>query len=120
MTSRKIYRTLGGGTIFKLVATLSDNTTTTYSDNIADGSLGTTLATSGFATGLEKFPEDHHRTAIITGARKLMSRNKGDSRSGGELLAAEVTALAQMWAEERIQHVRRRTPRYGGGLIYRG
>ena len=41
VTSRKIWRTPGtGGNFLKLVATLSDNTTTTYSDNIADGALG--------------------------------------------------------------------------------
>ena len=39
-TSRKIYRTEAGGTDLKLLATISDNTTLTYTDNIADGSLG--------------------------------------------------------------------------------
>jgi hypothetical protein len=43
VTSRKIYRTEGGGSIYKLLTTLSDNTTTTYIDNIADGSLGATI-----------------------------------------------------------------------------
>jgi len=41
--NRKIYRTLAGATNagpFFLVTTISDNTTTTYTDNIADGSLG--------------------------------------------------------------------------------
>lgn len=41
--ARKIYRTLAGGGIYgimQLVTTISDNTTTAYSDNIADGSLG--------------------------------------------------------------------------------
>ena len=42
VTSRKIYRTTAGGSqiLMQLVATIADNTTTTYSDNIADGSLG--------------------------------------------------------------------------------
>lgn len=40
-TGRKIYRTVAGpGTTFKLVGTINDNTTTTYSDTVADGSLG--------------------------------------------------------------------------------
>jgi hypothetical protein len=40
--ARKIYRSVGGGAVYdcRLVATISDNTTTTYLDNIADGSLG--------------------------------------------------------------------------------
>jgi hypothetical protein len=42
VTSRNIYRTTAGGVAYqmKLVATLANNTTTVYSDNIADGSLG--------------------------------------------------------------------------------
>ena len=45
VASRKIYRTVAGGTTFKLVATISDNTTTTYNDNIADANLGATAPT---------------------------------------------------------------------------
>jgi uncharacterized phiE125 gp8 family phage protein len=40
VTSRKLYRTTAGGSTYLLLATLADNTTTTYLDNIADASLG--------------------------------------------------------------------------------
>ena len=40
VTSRKIYRTAAGGSTYYLLATIADNTTTTYTDNIADSSLG--------------------------------------------------------------------------------
>lgn len=40
VTSRKIYRTAAAGTAYLLLATLADNTTTVYTDNIADSSLG--------------------------------------------------------------------------------
>lgn len=40
VTSRKLYRTAAGGATYLLLATISDNTTTVYTDNIADGSLG--------------------------------------------------------------------------------
>jgi len=40
VTSRKLYRTIAGGSTYLLLATLADNTTTTYTDNIADSSLG--------------------------------------------------------------------------------
>lgn len=40
VTSRKLYRTAAGGSTYLLLATISDNTTTTYTDNIADASLG--------------------------------------------------------------------------------
>lgn len=48
-TARKIYRTEAGGSDYKLLATLSDNTTTTYADNIADGSLTTAIPTTNLA-----------------------------------------------------------------------
>lgn len=40
VTARKIYRTTVGGSTLKLLTTLADNTTTTYTDSTADGSLG--------------------------------------------------------------------------------
>ena len=46
ITSRKIYRTRHGGSTYYYVATINDNTTTTYNDNIADASL-TVLAPTG-------------------------------------------------------------------------
>lgn len=40
VTSRKLYRTEAGGSTYKLLATISNNTATTYTDNIADSALG--------------------------------------------------------------------------------
>lgn len=40
VTSRKLYRTTAGGSTYKLLATIANNTATTYADNIADSSLG--------------------------------------------------------------------------------
>lgn len=42
---RYLYRTVAGGSAFKRVTTISDNTTTTFSDNIADSGLGATAPT---------------------------------------------------------------------------
>jgi len=42
-TSRKIYRTSNGGSTLLLLATVGDNTTLTYTDNIADSSLGAAI-----------------------------------------------------------------------------
>jgi hypothetical protein len=39
-TARKLYRTTVGGAQLKLLATLADNTTTAYTDTLADASLG--------------------------------------------------------------------------------
>lgn len=49
-TSRKLYRTLAGGSTYYLLATIANNTATTYTDNIADSSLGAqapTINTTG-------------------------------------------------------------------------
>lgn len=40
VAARKIYRTLAGGSDYLYLATISNNTATTYTDNIADASLG--------------------------------------------------------------------------------
>jgi hypothetical protein len=40
VNSRKLYRTETSGSVYKLVATISNNTQTAYTDNIADASLG--------------------------------------------------------------------------------
>jgi len=40
VTSRKLYRTAADGTTYLLLATIANNTATTYTDNIADASLG--------------------------------------------------------------------------------
>lgn len=50
-SARKIYRTAAGGTTYLLLTTINDNTTTTFNDTIADGSLGAAGPTSN-TTGL--------------------------------------------------------------------
>lgn len=45
VNSRKIYRTEADGTTFKLVTTIADNTTTTYTDTLGDASLGVAAPT---------------------------------------------------------------------------
>ena len=40
VTARKLYRTAAGGSTYLLLATIANNTATTYTDNIADASLG--------------------------------------------------------------------------------
>lgn len=42
VTGRNVYRTKANGSTFFLLTTISDNTTTTYTDNTADGSLPST------------------------------------------------------------------------------
>jgi hypothetical protein len=50
-TKRRVYRTAVGGSQLKLLTTISNNTTTTFSDTTADASLGANApAVSSFAT----------------------------------------------------------------------
>lgn len=39
-TKRRLYRTAAGGSVFKALTTISDNTTTTYTDTTPDANLG--------------------------------------------------------------------------------
>lgn len=41
--TRRIYRTVDGGSTFSLVSEIPDNVTTTFTDGVADGSLGAAL-----------------------------------------------------------------------------
>lgn len=65
--SRKIYRTVAGDTgNYKLVDTISDNTTTTYSDTKADGSLGADALTIPVSYELMRFNETVRTTTNQT------------------------------------------------------
>lgn len=46
VTARELYRTSANGSTYLLLATLADNTTTVYTDNIADSALGVGAPTS--------------------------------------------------------------------------
>jgi hypothetical protein len=52
VTGRVIYRTIAGGATYKLLATINDNTTTTYADDIIDASLGADIEVDNIYTYL--------------------------------------------------------------------
>lgn len=88
-TARKIYRTVAGAAYaygnFKTVATLGDNTTTNYTDTVADASLGAaapssnttllnTVNISGIATGPSGTTARTVYRTIVNGSQlKLLS-----------------------------------------------
>lgn len=100
VTARKMYRTVAGGAsgTEKLVATISDNTTTTTIDNLADGSLGalaptadtsSTIAGGGgaatqvsYAELTENPADDVYAISAGTG-EKLTSSSGGGGGGGG-------------------------------------
>lgn len=64
VTSRKLYRTAAGGTTYLSLATLADNTTLVYTDNIADSSLGAQAPTTNTTANPEL-------TSWIASARQI-------------------------------------------------
>jgi hypothetical protein len=91
---RKIYRTTAGSTTaFKLLTTIADNTTTTYTDNTADGSLGATMATQSYFFGGTDTPPAN---AVLIGANWAASKDnllKAINASGtpGTHYSADIT-----------------------------
>lgn len=63
VTSRKIYRTEAGGSTYYLLTTIADNSTTTYTDNIADSSLGAEVPSTNTT-------EDPILSSLIKAARQ--------------------------------------------------
>ena len=75
VTSRKIYRTVAAGSSYLLLTTLSDNTTTTYTDNTADASLGAGIPSTnttgdpelgGLIASAREMAEDFLQRALVT------------------------------------------------------
>lgn len=88
--ARRIYRTTGGGSTFLRLATLADNLTTTYTDLLADGSLGVAAPTSNTAHSVQNVngwlrqnfpPLRSTETGITAGA--------GGTQTGAYQLTAE-------------------------------
>lgn len=67
VTSRKLYRTEAGGSVYLLLATIADNTTTAYADNVADANLGA-------AVPARNTTADPHLTRLIVAARVTAER----------------------------------------------
>lgn len=82
-SSRKIYRTAAGGTIYKLLTTIADNITTTFDDNVADGSLGvsSTLVAGHNEFSLERIPSAYHFRVVIPGVRWRVLDEIPDARA---------------------------------------
>lgn len=70
VTGRKIYRTAAGGAVFYLLTTIADNTTVTYTDNIADASLGAEAPSINTT-------DDPRLSILITAARQHAEQELG-------------------------------------------
>jgi len=85
VTSRKIYRTTAGGTVYYLLATIANNTATTYTDNIADGSLGVGAPTTNTT-------DDPWITMMIRSATK-----SAEAITRKTMLTASLTYVLDGW-----------------------
>lgn len=73
VTARKLYRTIAGAdpnvaANYLLLATIADNTTTTFLDNVADGSLGAAAPTTN-NTVADTFPQTLADILLAEGLR---------------------------------------------------
>ncbi len=81
--SRNIYRTKAGGADYYLLATIADNSTTTYTDNIADVSLTGGVANSNGNTSYGKIKVDNitvlssDKSITVVGAYAGQSNTQG-------------------------------------------
>ncbi len=83
-TARKLYRTKHDGSIYYLLATIADNTTVTYTDNVADASLPTTQPPGWNTTGVQQGQADPTcggRTLTGTGPRTALNSTVVSGRS---------------------------------------
>ena len=74
VTGRKIYRTAVGGSTYYLLATIANNTATTYTDNIADATLITQGLAPIFDTSAGWILKDTTKTALYTATANWNSR----------------------------------------------
>jgi hypothetical protein len=95
VTARNIYRTLAtpaDNTIKYLVTTISDNTTTTYSDNVSDGSLGALRPVTNTTGGALSY--DGFKYQIFSPAGFLSGYNISPNSSTSALLYGKFNATA--------------------------
>lgn len=99
VTSRKLYRTTNGGFQHKLVTTIADNVTTTYTDSTLDGALGVDVpTTANSVSGTEIFPEPFHDSALYDGLKYYLGDSQNDGRDQKFFLEWD-RAVQRQWEE---------------------
>lgn len=117
VVTRKLYRTHDGGSDYFLLHEFTDdNTTTTFTDDILDGSLTEALTASQVADSLSRFPRDFHRNVLLKGVIARLAASYGDGRKA-EFDADFERALGQVKA--RRQHGLETLERIGSGGLPR-
>jgi hypothetical protein len=88
-TARNIYRTTGGGTVYRYCGTLNDNSTTTFTDKKTDAELGQPSPVFGVLTGVPASSTGSIARDLEAGdtVRLYVTRNDTDAQT--ELAAIE-------------------------------
>lgn len=99
VTSRKIYRTEDGGVQRKLVTTIADNLTTTFTDSVLDVALTTNVPTPDESvSGTEIFPSEFHDSSLWDGLKAMMAGNQADGRDD-KFFQGWDRQVQRMWEE---------------------
>jgi hypothetical protein len=77
VTARRLYRRFNASGTYKLVTTIGNNSTTTFSDTVANGSLGADAPSSNTATA-----QQVAMSAIPVGAAAVIERNLWRTAAG--------------------------------------
>lgn len=103
VTARKIYRTAADASTYLLLATIADNTTTTYTDNIADSGLGAAAPSvnttsdpmlSMLITAARKVSEDRTGIALITQTwERVMDKFPSNEIQIGKMPIQSITSV---------------------------
>ncbi len=86
VTQRRLYRTTVGGSQLKLVTTIADNVTASYTDSTPDGSLGANALTAGTS-----YVSQVALTGIALGPTGTTSRKVYRTTAGGAQLKLQQT-----------------------------
>ena len=98
-TARKLYRTVvGGGTAYKLVVSIADNSTTSYTDTTPDASLGVAVPTSPTFGG-SLVIKDQTGAVIFTIANdgSLLSGGSGSTQFGTTQINGNLTVTGSVY-----------------------
>lgn len=93
VTARKVYRTVAGDAgSYLLVGTVANNTATTFTDNVADGSLGAAAPSANTAGGANSPDDDDEQKLHLLAASFILqlAANKAVQNTGNTNLPNDV------------------------------
>lgn len=93
VTSRKIYRTVAGGSTFLLLTTIANNTATTFTDNVADASLGAAVQLQN-TTGSSIWNVSSKYVQLTSGGSVTMGLSTTNAGTSARLMVENTTTVS--------------------------